>query len=54
MDGAGNAPGPLGAVIDLEGIFGDALARIFLRRTQVDQQPLRLPQMVAQEPAEQT
>ena len=47
MHGAGNAPAAFGAVIDLEGVIGDALAGIFLRRTQVEQQALGLAQMRA-------
>ena len=47
MHGAGNAPAAFGAVINLEGVIGYALAGIFLRRTQVDEQTLGLAQMRA-------
>src|SRR6516164_1194201 len=47
MSGAGNAPGAFGAVIDWEGIIRHALARIFLRRAHVEQQPLPIAQMCA-------
>ena len=47
MHGAGNAPAAFGAVIGLEGVIGDALARIFFRRTQVDEQALGRAQMRA-------
>ena len=46
VHGAGDAPGPLGTVINLEGIIGDTLAGIFLWRTQVDEQPPWLAPMI--------